>query len=141
MIGNNNEVEKNKEISDKNAETPEKNKVSEISAKEAENIQLDKKNKKYIFLQVIATLFVIGLNIGFLSYTGWSLHKNLKNQSKIKELNRIESDDFVKGFIKEFKEECKVSSLLIPTIALLGSSILLYIVGVLLILIIHCIEN
>ena len=43
MIGNNNEVEKNKEISDKNAETPETNKVSEISAKEAENIQLDKK--------------------------------------------------------------------------------------------------
>jgi len=139
MIGNNNEVEKNKEISDKNAETPETNKVSEISAKEAENIQLDKKNKKYIFLQVIATLFVIGLNIGFISYTGWSLHKNHKNQSKIKKLNRIESDDFVKGFLKEFKEECKVSSLLIPTIALLGSAIILYIVGVILILSIYCI--
>ena len=97
--------------------------------------------KLMILLQVIATLIVNGLNIGFLSYTGWSLHKNLKNQSKIKELNRIESDDFVKGFIKEFKEECKVSSLLIPTIALLGSSILLYIIGVILILIIYCIEN
>ena len=97
--------------------------------------------KKYIFFQVIATFVVIGLNIGFISYTGWSLHKNLENQSKIKKLNRIESDDFVKGFLKEFKEECKVSSLLIPTIALLGSSILLYIVGVLLILIIYCIKN
>ena len=98
-------------------------------------------DKKYVFFQVIATFVVIGLNIGFLSYTGWSLHKNLENQSKIKKLNRIVSDDFVKGFIKEFKEECKVSSLLIPTIALLGSSILLYIVGVLLILIIYCIKN
>jgi len=96
-------------------------------------------DKKYVFFQVIATFVVIGLNIGFLSYTGWSLHKNLENQSKIKKLNRIVSDDFVKGFIKEFKEECKVSSLLIPTIALLGSSILLYIIGVILILIIYCI--
>jgi hypothetical protein len=66
-------------------------------------------DKKYVFFQVIATFVVIGLNIGFLSYTGWSLHKNLENQSKIKKLNRIVSDDFVKGFIKEFKEECKVS--------------------------------
>ena len=103
---------------------------------------LDKLNKcTYIFIQICISTVFIGLNSGILIYSATILNKNLNDLHKIKVLEKIDSDDFIKGFIKEFKENCKPSPILIPAISILGSSILIHIIGFILFLISICCDT
>ena len=85
--------------------------------------------KRYIFPAFLSLAF-IGMNIALLSYSAAVLYRNHNNKKKLNILNNIESDDFIRSFLLEFKNECKISSLIIPTIALLGSAILIHLIGI-----------
>ena len=96
-----------------------------------ENIKKDEKfkfKKEYIPPIIISAAF-IGINLTLLIYSIRILNKNHNNNKKLNLLNNIESDDFIQSFLSEFKNKCKVSSLLICTIILLGSAILIHIIG------------
>ena len=99
--------------------------------KNNENIKKDEKfkfKKEYIPPIIISAAF-IGINLTLLIYSIRILNKNHNNNKKLNLLNNIESDDFIQSFLSEFKNKCKVSSLLICTIILLGSAILIHIIG------------
>ena len=75
-------------------------------------------------------------NVALLAYSAWVLHKNHKNKKKLNKLREINSDDFIKGFLNEFRKKCEISSLIIPAIALLGSSIVLHLIGIIIFIIV-----
>ena len=88
-----------------------------------------KPKKSYIF-PAILSLIIIGLSLALLIYSAIVLHRNHNDKKKLKILDNIESDDFIQSFLFEFKKECKISSLFIPTITLLGCSILIHGLGI-----------
>jgi len=129
------DLNKNKE----NSQTENTNSINSINNTN-ENIKEDEKfkcKKDYIATIIISAAF-IGINLALLIYSAWVLNKNHNNNQKLKILNDIKSDDFIQSFLSEFKDKCKVSSLLIPTISLLGSAILIYIIGFIFMWIIIC---
>ena len=91
----------------------------------------------YIAIPILSFVY-IGVNVGFIIYSSYLLHKNYKNNEKLDILNNVEADDFIKQFINEFIEECKGNSFTITAISLLGSSILFNIIGVSLFLFVFC---
>ena len=108
------DLNKNKE----NSQSENVNSINIIKSTN-ENIKKDEKFKckaDYIAPIIISAAF-IGINLALLIYSAWILNKNHNNNKKINILNDIESDDFIQSFLSEFKDKCKVSSLLIPTIS------------------------
>ena len=115
--------------------------------KDTENIELSKNSDKekpkkdsddkttLVIIQSVFSFIFIGLNLGLLIYSACIFNKNHNNKKKLKTLDKIESDDFIKKFLNEFIDQCQISSLLIPAIVLLGSSILLNIIGTILLFI------
>lgn len=87
-----------------------------------------KSEKTYFFLAFLVLAFIV-MNVILLIYSAVVLHRNHNTKNKLKKLNNIESDDFIQSFLIEFKRECKISSLIIPTIALLGSAVLIHLIG------------
>ena len=125
MIGMNNnnnpnEKKENVQINKTNNEGL-KNKIKE----RVENCRC---RKRYT-AQFIITPAFIGLNLGLLIYSAWVLNKNHDYDKNLRKLGYIESDDFIKSFLSEYKEECKISKLIIPAIVFLGSAILIHIIG------------
>ena len=135
-----------------NKEKSESNENKENNNDTASSNKDDKKNLKekikdkcvnckcrcYYFAQFLLSLGFIGVNLALLIYSAWVLHKNHKDKRKINNLRKIESDDFITGFLNEFREKCEISSLIIPTISLLGSSILLHLIGIIIFIILVC---
>ena len=135
-----------------NKEKSESNENKENNNDTASSNKDDKKNLKekikdkcvnckcrgYYFPQFLLSLGFIGVNLALLIYSAWVLHKNHKDKRKINNLRKIESDDFITGFLNEFREKCEISSLIIPTISLLGSSILLHLIGIIIFIIVFC---
>ena len=87
----------------------------------------------FIFLILMSFAF-IALNLYLLIHSANILYKNHNNKKKLNILNNIESDDFIQRFLYEFKKKCRISSLLILTIVLLGATILIYIPGIIIVL-------
>ena len=92
----------------------------------------------FFLIHLFISLAFIGINLGFLIYSAYIHHKNYNNNKKIKKLSLIESDDFIKEFLNEFIEECKISSLFIPTYCILSLAILFHIFGFIFMFGIHC---
>lgn len=145
---NNNENAPKDNLNKENKEKSENNENNNT----ASSIKDDKKNLKekikdkcvnckwrcYYSAQFLLSLGFIGVNLALLIYSAWVLHKNHKDKRKINNLRKIESDDFITGFLNEFREKCEISSLIIPTISLLGSSILLHLIGIIIFIILFC---
>lgn len=125
-----NNIRKKNKINDNNK--TKKNKKGDDSNKSNKDLIFIpcklKLRKRYIFPAILVLAF-IGMNAALLIYSAVVLHRNHNNKKKLKVLNNIESDDFIRSFLLEFKKECKISSLIIPTIALLGSAILIHLIG------------
>ena len=136
----NNENNENKGNSNNNdAASSKKDGKKNLKENIKENIKakcINCKCRNRYWVQLIISLGFIGVNLALLIYSAWVLHKNHINKSKLNNLRRIESDDFIKGFLNEFREKCEISSLIIPTIALLGSSILLHLIGIIIFIIV-----
>ena len=123
--------------------------LDNINNKNKENIQSDNKNnwknilkishkcrwKDIYLLQFFLSAVFVGINLALLIYSAWILHKNNRNKTKLNTLKYIESDDFIQSFLNEFREKCAISSLIIPTISIIGSSILIHIIGIIIFII------
>ena len=134
----NNENKENKENND-DTSLSKKNGKKNLKENIKENIKakcINCKCRSEYWVQLIVSLGFIGVNLALLIYSAWILHKNHKNKKKLNKLKKIESDEFVTGFLNEFREKCEISSLIIPAIALLGSSILLHLIGIIIFIIV-----
>ena len=137
QIDNNNNNQNNNNSNNNNQNNNDKAALNNNTGDEKPKI-IKEVNAKYVIAQIAFSAVFIGLNVGILSYSGWVLYKNYNNKRKLKTLDKIESDDFIKKFLDEFVKECKISSLLIPAISLLGSSIILNIIGNIILFIYLC---
>ena len=145
---NNNENAPKDNLNKENKEKSENNENNNTaSSKKDDKKNLNEKIKDkcvnckwrcYYSAQFLLSLGFIGVNLALLIYSAWVLHKNHKDKRKINNLRKIESDDFITGFLNEFREKCEISSLIIPTISLLGSSILLHLIGIIIFIILFC---
>ena len=137
----NNENNENKENNKNNDDTSLSKKNGKKNLKEniKENINACCSNckcRKSYWVQLVVSLGFIGINVALLAYSAWVLYKNHKNKKKLNKLREINSDDFIKGFLNEFRKKCEISSLIIPAIALLGSSIVLHLIGIIIFIIV-----
>ena len=137
----NNENNENKENNKNNDDTSLSKKNGKKNFKEniKENINACCSNckcRKSYWVQLVVSLGFIGINVALLAYSAWVLYKNHKNKKKLNKLREINSDDFIKGFLNEFRKKCEISSLIIPAIALLRSSIVLHLIGIIIFIIV-----
>ena len=76
----------------------------------------------------IFVLLFLGINLGMMIYSITIYYKVNKN-TKLNELKKIESDEFINNFINEFVSLCQKSSLIISTIIMLSLSLFFHIIS------------